>query len=167
MAVSNKTTLPLASFYQGWETYQQQLIVALQPLTSDQLSLRAGPHLRSIRMIATHLLGVRAGWLYYVLNERDERLVELDQWRDQDQVMRTANELVDALQTTWHVLHAGLQRWTAEDLAIIFWNFDDNGEPEAPYSRQWILWHLLEHDLHHGGEISLTLGLHRLPAIEL
>jgi uncharacterized damage-inducible protein DinB len=27
-----------------------------------------------------------------------------------------------------------------------------------------VVWHVLEHDLHHGGELSLTLGLHGIPA---
>ena len=26
-------------------------------------------------------------------------------------------------------------------------------------TRQWVIWHLIEHDVHHGGEISLTLGM--------
>jgi uncharacterized damage-inducible protein DinB len=34
-------------------------------------------------------------------------------------------------------------------------------------TRGWVLWHILEHDLHHGGEISLTLGAHGLPGIEI
>jgi hypothetical protein len=29
-------------------------------------------------------------------------------------------------------------------------------------SRAFILYHLMEHDLHHGGELSLTLGMHGL-----
>jgi uncharacterized damage-inducible protein DinB len=31
-------------------------------------------------------------------------------------------------------------------------------------SRAWVVWHVMEHDLHHGGELSLTLGLHGLSA---
>ena len=31
-------------------------------------------------------------------------------------------------------------------------------------SRAWVVWHVMEHDLHHGGELSLTLGMHGLPA---
>jgi uncharacterized damage-inducible protein DinB len=27
-----------------------------------------------------------------------------------------------------------------------------------------VVWHVLEHDLHHGGEISLTLGMHGIDA---
>ena len=43
---------------------------------------------------------------------------------------------------------------------------DDDSEP-AIITRQWVIWHLIEHDLHHGGEISLTLGMHGLPAPNL
>jgi uncharacterized damage-inducible protein DinB len=27
-------------------------------------------------------------------------------------------------------------------------------------ARGWIIWHLIEHDLHHGGELFYTLGSH-------
>jgi hypothetical protein len=30
-----------------------------------------------------------------------------------------------------------------------------------------MIWHLIEHDLHHGGELSFTLGMHRLTAIPI
>jgi len=41
-----------------------------------------------------------------------------------------------------------------------------NGEAYA-LSRQWVIWHLIEHDLYHGGELSLTLGMHNIPALDL
>ena len=34
-------------------------------------------------------------------------------------------------------------------------------------SRQWVIWHVIEHDLHHGGEVSLMLGTHGLAAPDL
>ncbi len=34
-------------------------------------------------------------------------------------------------------------------------------------SRQWIIWHVLEHDIHHGGELSSILGAHGLAAVDL
>ncbi|HEX4716084.1 MAG TPA: DinB family protein [Ktedonobacteraceae bacterium] len=34
-------------------------------------------------------------------------------------------------------------------------------------TRQWIIWHVIEHDLHHGGEISLILGTHGLTGIAI
>ena len=39
--------------------------------------------------------------------------------------------------------------------------------PPPPRSRQWIIWGVLEHDIHHGSEISTTLGIHGLPVLDL
>ena len=39
----------------------------------------------------------------------------------------------------------------------------EDGKP-VEVSRAWVVWHVLEHDLHHGGEISLTLGMHGIDA---
>jgi uncharacterized damage-inducible protein DinB len=33
--------------------------------------------------------------------------------------------------------------------------------------RGWIVWHVIEHDLHHGGEVSFTLGMHGLAAPDI
>lgn len=31
-------------------------------------------------------------------------------------------------------------------------------------SRIWVVWHVLEHELHYGGELLLTLDIHGFPA---
>ena len=30
---------------------------------------------------------------------------------------------------------------------------------------QWIIWHVLRHDIHHGGELALGMGGYHLPTI--
>jgi uncharacterized damage-inducible protein DinB len=30
---------------------------------------------------------------------------------------------------------------------------------DPAHPRQWIVWHVLEHEIHHGGELSLALGM--------
>lgn len=152
----------LASFYKGWDGYQQHLVHALAALSTEQLALRAAPRLRSIDSIARHIVGARARWLYYVLEEGDETLVLPGTWDDPGQPVRSAAELVSGLETTWQVIQNALYRWTIADLEEIF--HDTDGET---FTRQWVIWHLIEHDLHHGGEISFALGMHNLPAIDL
>lgn len=159
-------SFPLAPFYKGWDNYQQQLVHAVAPLSPEQLILRAAPHLRSTGIIATHIIGARARWLYYVLKEGDESLTTLSMWDDQGQPVRTAAELVSGLETTWQVIENALQRWTIADLDEILHDTDENGGDET-FTRQWVIWHLIEHDLHHGGEISFVLGMHGLAAIDL
>ena len=161
---------PLAPFYKGWDNYQQQLVHAVAPLSPEELTLGVAPHLRSIGSNAAHIIGARAGWLYYVLKEGDENLsalsTALSTWDEPGQSAITASELVSGLETTWQVIQNALQRWTITDLDEVFHDTDENGGDET-FTRQWVIWHLIEHDLHHGGEISFILGMHGLVAIDL
>jgi uncharacterized damage-inducible protein DinB len=156
----------LLPYYQGWDIYQGQLIEALSPLSPEQLFLRAAPQLRSIGENVAHIISARAGWLHYVLERGDESLVELAKWDEEDQPARSADILVGGLEATWQVLQETLSQWTGADMAVLVRDTDENGE-EQIYTRQWVLWHLIEHDLHHGGEFSFTLGMHGLPGIAI
>ena len=155
----------VAAIYDGWHTYQTALIDALRPLTADQLQLRAAPHLRTVGEIATHMIRTRAGWFVLDLGEQDETLRAIvDRPRDDDPPL-TADELIDGLETTWVVMQEIAAGWTAEQWAETFTAVDDYGE--WTFSRAWVVWHLIEHDLHHGGEISLTLGSHDVKAPDI
>jgi len=158
MAEQQISLLPL---YKGWDTYQNLLIKAIEPLSLEQLSLHAAPQLRSIGELATHIIGVRAGWMYYTLGKGDEHLASIA-----SQPARSAAELVNGLEATWHVIQDALNHWTIADLAEIVHDIDENGVDQT-YTRQWVIWHLLEHDLHHGGELSFTLGMHNLTGIDI
>jgi len=163
MTFANNSVAP---FYDGWNVYHQHLVRAIAPLTADQLELRAAPQLRSVYMIVTHIIGARARWTHHVLGLGDGTLLPYAVWDRPGQPTRSAVELTQALQATWQVLEAGLGQWTAEDLAVELSDTDDDGTVET-FTRQWVIWHLIEHDLHHGGELSFLLGMHSIPAIDL
>ncbi|HEY7357016.1 MAG TPA: DinB family protein [Ktedonobacterales bacterium] len=157
------------AFYEGWENYQELLIKALAPLTPEQLALRPAPHLRSISENARHIIGARVRWCHAALGlgADDAQYAALGRWDGRDAPERSGAELVSALRDSWRVLRAALQSWTPADLAYAVPNTrPEPGEPDT-FSRQWIIWHLIEHDLHHGGEISQLLGINHLPAPDL
>ena len=151
----------LATFYKEWEVYQGHLTKAIAPLSPDQLTLRAAPHLRSIGEIAGHMIGARGRWFHDFLGEGDAGLAALARWDARDAPVRTAAELVGGLETTWQVTRSALDRWGPADMQQ---TFEGRGRE---LSRSWVIWHLLEHDLHHGGEISLALGMHGLEAPDI
>lgn len=163
MAEQPISLLPL---YQGWDVYQERLIKALESLSLDQLSLRPAPQLRSMGENATHIVGTRAGWLYFVLERGDESLASLASWNQADQPVRPVASLINGLEATWQAIQDTLNHWTTADLTVIVHDTDENGEDQT-YTRQWVLWHLIEHDLHHGGELSFTLGMHGLAGITI
>ena len=158
--------LTLFPLYQGWNTYQEQLLKAVAPLSREQMERQTAPQLRSIGKNITHIVSVRAGWLYFVLGRGGEDMVALAEWGRRDQPARSAAELVDGLKATWQVIEEMLSQWTIADLAVLVEDTDDGGEVQT-YTRQWVIWHLIEHDLHHGGELSFMLGTYGLPGIDI
>jgi uncharacterized damage-inducible protein DinB len=159
----------LLDIYQGWEHYQELLVKALAPLTPDQLALRPAPHLRSIQEDVRHIIGARVRWCHQVLGlgADDEVYTVLGRWDRKDMPERSASELVSGLRDSWQVLRDALKSWTTADLSYQIPNTDpDPGDPET-FTRQWVLWHLIEHDMHHGGEVSQLLGMHHLSAPDL
>jgi uncharacterized damage-inducible protein DinB len=80
-----------------------------------------------------------------------------------------APELVAGLEATWQMIAEALARWTPADLGRIFPPPAVMSEEERSMSRdssrQWIIWHVLEHEILHGGELSLALGSYGLPGV--
>ncbi len=160
-----KNQTSLAPFYKGWDVYQEQLVKAIAPLTAEQLVLRAEPHLRSVGMIAAHIIGARVRWWNHLMREGSVDVHTLGTWDRPEAPVRSAAELVEGLKESWQLIQNSLARWTLADLDHVF-EGTYSGE-EYSLTRQWIIWHVIEHDLHHGGEISLTLGAHGLMGMDL
>jgi uncharacterized damage-inducible protein DinB len=159
MAEDNFT---LTTFYTAWKAYQDRLAAALAPLTTEQLALRAAPGLRSIGENAAHIIGCRVGWFTDTLGENASADVTAVRWEEPGGPARSAAALVQGLDLTWHLMTACLIRWSPADMQQTV--PDDWDGEHVQLSRAWIVWHVLEHDLHHGGEVALTLGLHGLQA---
>ncbi|MGL4649511.1 MAG: DinB family protein, partial [Caldilineaceae bacterium] len=152
------STAPVAHFYGGWQKYQELLVNAIAPLSPEAIGLAAAPNLRTVGALATHIIGVRAGWIHYTLLETDPRLEEFANWSRTDP-QRPADELVRGLETTWAIMAETILRYSPERMAETVEDTDDDGNVWQ-LSRGWVIWHLMEHDLHHGGEISYSLGMH-------
>jgi uncharacterized damage-inducible protein DinB len=69
---------------------------------------------------------------------------------------------VQALDLTWQGICDCLARWSPDGLRQTFPDDWDGKIVHLP--RAWIVWHVLEHHLHHVGERSLTLGMYGIPA---
>ena len=154
----------LLSFYKGWDAYQTLLIKAVAPLSSYQLALRVAPHLRSVGENVAHIISGRVS-NFLVMGEAGPEIAPLEKWDEDGAPPRSAAELVSGLEATWQMIQTALVRWTPTDLQDVF--VDGQGEQAPRFTRQWIIWSTIKHDLHHSGEVSLTLGTHHLDALDL
>ncbi len=158
-------TPALASIYDGWATYQGRLTKAIAPLTSAQLALSAASDLRPIWILAAHIIAARVWWFHEILGEGSRDLGPLVTWDDDGQPARSAVELTDGLDRTWQLVYGCVHTWRPTDLVETV-RREVRGK-ERTYTRQWVIWHVLEHDLHHGGEISYSLGMHGLTGLDV
>lgn len=155
----------LLSFYKGWDAYQALLIKATAALSSEQLALRVAPHLRSLGENVAHIISGRVSNFHLVMGEGDAQMAPLEEWDLPSAPPRSAIELVHGLEATWQMMYAALVRWTPANLDDVF--VEEQNEKPSSFTRQSIIWSTIKHDLHHGGEVSFTLGTHHLEAPDL
>ena len=167
----------LAEVLDGWNGYQTSLVNAIAPLTREQLIWKPAPNLRSIGDMARHISLGRVTWFARMNAPGSTELVKrIDLWEaDSDgnkdivesaiAITEDAKELVNWLELTWQMIDMTLTTWNVSDLAQTY-RHTWNGKTYA-VSRQWTLWRILSHDVHHGGELSLMLGLQGIEAFEL
>jgi uncharacterized damage-inducible protein DinB len=167
--------LALSQVYAGWDRHNRLLAEAIAPLTPEQLAFKAGPQMGKIEQLVAHVVANRAFWFHDVMGEGDATFAAWSSFHDDNDHERPRTELLRGLSETQAAVETILGRLGPASLNDRFeerfqvltgkhWNPVRSG---TAATRRWIIWHTLEHDIHHGGEISLTLGMRGLPGLAL
>jgi uncharacterized damage-inducible protein DinB len=170
-------SLSLSTVFDGWNGYQRSLVDAVQPLTPEQLAFRPAPSFRCTGEIVRHIALGRVTWFVRMGAPGSTDLARLiTAWETDNEgnryvreeayeITTSATELVSWLEGTWQMINRTLVAWKVGDLADTYTHLW-NGKLWA-ISHQWTLFRILAHDIHHGGELSLMLGLQGIEAFEL
>jgi hypothetical protein len=97
--------------------------------------------------ITEHIAYGRALWMKNIQAESAAALEPLLAWDTPSDPPRTGAEVLTGLDKSWARLSAYLMRGSADD-----------EYSEADGERLYMMWGMIDHDLPHGGEISLILG---------
>ena len=160
-----QTQSTLEVIYDNWRQYNHKLRLAIEPLTDDQLRLQSSPHMWPIQQMVQHIVSVRAGWFSGTLQDSNPAMETYMEWGQRQSSSRSAAELASGLDETWAFIETRLKRWTPEDCAQTF--PDENDGEIWQVSRSWVIYHVMEHDLHHGGEISMILSMHGVKGVDI
>ena len=152
----------LLMVYKGWDDYQISLLRAIAPLSPAQLAWRPAPHLSSVGEIARHIIRARLEWLQRILPPEN---AEVAAWAPEETIEEQSSELVKGLEASWQIIEDVLTRWSIVDLAQMY--LDTYQGKTYALSRQWMIWHVIAHDLHHGGELAVLLGMQGIALPEL
>jgi uncharacterized damage-inducible protein DinB len=155
-------TLALSTCYRGWESYQVSLTRTVARLTPEQLAWKPTPEHRSGGELVHHIIEGRVSWIDHFLGEGSTQVVVHPLTPAGHE---SAAELVRGLQASWQTIAHALAGWSTADLAHTY--PITYKEKHYLLTRQWVIWHVLSHDMHHGGELTLMLGMQGIAVPEL
>ena len=139
-----------AQFFDHWNGAWRDLLRGVAMLRDEHLDFQpAKAYGRSVGGILRHIVNLEEGWIHYVVRRKHTSWPEEDADRlktlaaIREEMDRVHKETMDFLVTV-----------PEEDLDRIV-QVPGDGTPKL----EWILWHVLEHEIHHRGELFLCLSL--------
>jgi uncharacterized damage-inducible protein DinB len=139
-----------SDLFSHWKQVRTGLMETIDRFDEDQLGYVPFAGSWSVGEIMLHVADAEDGWFRHVVSR------ELEEWPVHYTVEnypdRTA--IKRALEEVHRNTEAYLESLSESDLEKVV---------ETPWGQalplRWIVWHVLEHEVHHRGELSLILGL--------
>jgi uncharacterized damage-inducible protein DinB len=163
------TTIRIA--YSMWPQYNRRVRDVVGALTDEQLAIRPAPALLPIWASVSHTAAMRVYWLCAVVGEPGIEATpfwngsEAIDWADDLDHPHPADEIAQALDSTFGIVDRCLDRWTIEMLTDEIQR--SYGDTVQVHTRSSILQRLLTHEAWHWAELSQNLGFHGLPQPDL
>lgn len=134
--------------FKHWKEVRGGLLAALDKLTDAQLDFTPREGLWTLREIVVHLAGTEQGWLRHYTANR---------WHE-NEPKATDYHSIESLKAFLAKEHAVTEEQFSGDLDAAMAQVC-NLPWGAQVTMEWAVWHVLEHEIHHRGEIYLMLGL--------
>ncbi len=138
-----------AALFSPWQAIRKDLIAMIDLFTIEEMDYRPFSSSWSVREIFLHIAETEDFWIREVVQKQPPVTSE-DLTTNLPIKTLIKTRLMDSFELTQQLLE-GL---TVEDLEQLI------QLPDGAHFRLYdILWHVIEHEIHHRGELSLVLGL--------
>jgi uncharacterized damage-inducible protein DinB len=157
--------------YSTWPRYNRHLRDVVAALTDDQLALRPSPERWPLWATVGHAACQRVFWLCDFAGEPGAETTPFTNAAyncpgdDDLEHVLDAGQLVAALDSTFRIVEACLDRWTLavldEEVRRPEW------DPSWVHTRGAVVQRVFSHDVYHCAEINETLSRAGLPLVDL
>jgi uncharacterized damage-inducible protein DinB len=136
--------------FSHWKQVRKDLLSTIDKFKEEELVYIPFESSMSAGQIMMHIGEAEEGWFRYFVSK------ELEVWPDFDLEEYPTTSAIKSLLTEIHArTEVYLESLNADDLER------EIAHPHRDFRLPlgWIIWHVLEHEIHHRGELSLILGL--------
>ncbi len=141
----------LDQLFAHWSQVRRGLIETIDAFNPEDLSYVPFPSSWSAGEIMLHIANAESGWFQYVVAR------QLKEWPEDYSLESWPTP--ESIKTLLAEVHARTDGYLAS-----FSMADLNRNVTLPWNGNtltlgWIIWHIIEHEIHHRGELSMILGL--------
>jgi uncharacterized damage-inducible protein DinB len=142
--------MKLSQLFSHWKQVRDDLLSTIDKFDDEELTFVPFDSSMPVGQIMLHIGDAEEGWFSYVVRR------ELEEWPDYTLEAYPTTEAIKTKLTTVHTrTETFLESLGLNDLERII----DMPNRDYRLSLGWIIWHVLEHEIHHRGELSLILGM--------
>jgi uncharacterized damage-inducible protein DinB len=135
--------------FDHWTSVRRGLNKALDKLTDEQLDFVAREGMRSLGTVARHIAHAEEAWFRHWMVGKTEGPSE---YAAEDY------PTVESIKALLAEVHARTEAYLETlDVADLDQGFETCWGQRGPL--RWVIWHVMEHEIHHRGEIYFMLGL--------
>jgi uncharacterized damage-inducible protein DinB len=139
-----------SDLFAHWERVQRQTLAAIDLFSDSELAFRPFPASWPVGEIMLHIAGAEDGWFRHVVWR------EVSEWPpdgrlDEHPSRAAIKAVVSSVHSRTAAYLASLDESDLQRTIEFPWG--------GSASLYWVIWHVIEHEIHHRGELSLILGL--------
>ena len=149
--------MQLNQLFSHWDQIHKDTLATLDKFSEAELNYVAYAGSMSVGEIALHMAHAEEGWFRLIVTQ------ERYEWPDDYTLQKYPTK--SAIKTLLRQVHAKTMAYlgtlTLADLereVVSHW---------GSFSLRFIIWHVLEHEIHHRGELSLILGTLGRPGLDV
>ncbi|MGB2896833.1 MAG: DinB family protein [Anaerolineales bacterium] len=140
----------LSRMFYHWRQVRSDLLATMDKFSDDELTFVPFNASRAVGQIMLHIAGAEEGWFRYVIGRG------YDEWPPEYSLADYPD--IGSIKALLTKVHTRTEAYLdTQDLADLECMIDAPWGKSIPLG--WIIWHVLEHEIHHRGELSLILGL--------
>ncbi|HMV42956.1 MAG TPA: DinB family protein [Leptospiraceae bacterium] len=144
----------LYELFPHWETRTNRILKSLENRTPYELDFKFRSNMRSLGNLYRHIISAEIFWMEDVVAGRGQMFSEID-----EKEFSNAKSISDKWRSVRNRSQKIVKPFSLSDLKKTFQN-----PRKKSFDLNYILWHVVEHEIHHSGQISAMLRAQNLPS---